>query len=67
MFCPRLDAEGWVDHPVTGERHRQPPAEDIVPCTSCGALVAQSNPEQGDPVCMNHLDDDEWMDEVLGG
>lgn len=63
VFCPRLDADGWVSNPVTGApRHRQPPTEHHVACTSCGAMVAQSNPAQGDPVCENHLDDDEWLD-----
>ena len=68
VFCPTVDDEGWVSHPVTGAlRDRQPPAEHIVACRSCGAKIACSNATDRAerlPICWGHLDED-WPPTVL--
>jgi len=64
LFCSRIHEDGRCDHPVTGERHG-----DVVPdgmrvaCTVCGHVLRRDPFDLPalEQVCLDHLDDDEWM------
>lgn len=60
MFCPSVNDDGWVAHPVTGDPHcDRPSADRIIECASCGARIAHTpgdHPEMP-RICERHLDE----------
>lgn len=60
LLCPRL----YSFHPVTGtlEPFKATERTHYEPCSVCGAVVAASGePTPDEYVCIEHLDDDEWL------